>query len=91
MEKNIDSYERMLAIRQILKEWDPIGVSSFDGAEDEYDGYIPDVDALITHKASIKEIFDYLWKIETEYMGLLGNRAATGVISERLFALGEHR
>ena len=58
-------------------EWDPIGVSNATGAEDEDDSYLPKLYELICNNADKKVIFDYLWQIETQYMGLVGDRDAT--------------
>jgi hypothetical protein len=76
------------AIRAVLlREWDPIGVSQFAEAQDEYDGYIHDIYAmLIRHEAKTK-VFDHLWWIETEHIGLYGNRQKTEAIAERLCAI----
>jgi hypothetical protein len=57
----------------LLNNWDPIGVSEFDGAEDEYDQYIPAIYELILSNASEQAFFDYLWHIETDLMGLGGD------------------
>lgn len=57
-------------IREILlREWDPIGVSEIREAQDEYDAYVADVYRLLSRRASMNEVFDYLWWLETEHMG----------------------
>jgi len=53
-------------------------------AENEYDDYVPGVAALVVHRASKETIFEYLWKIETDTMGLPGNRQKTESIAKRL-------
>ena len=59
-----------LAIRAILmKSWDPIGVSSWGFATDEYDSYIPKAKALIRSGASEQIMMDYLDWIASERMG----------------------
>lgn len=58
-------------------EWDPIGVSDVEGAEGEYDHYLPELYELICKDADKKVLFDYLWQIETQHMGLNGNKEAT--------------
>lgn len=75
------------AIRAILVEWDPIGVSSMSGAQDEYDAYVPEVAQLISKNASVEEIFLYLWQLETEHIGLVGNESKTRHTATRLIAL----
>ncbi|OED50995.1 hypothetical protein ACH42_00330 [Endozoicomonas sp. (ex Bugula neritina AB1)] len=57
--------------------WDPIGVSSFSPETDEYSSYIPALYKLLSTGANQKQIFEYLWSIETGSMGLSGNREAT--------------
>lgn len=79
-------------VRQILHvEWDPIGVSSFPGAQDEYESYVGEVCGLVSARAGKQRIFDYLWRMETEYMGLRGNRPRTEQIAERLANLSAPR
>ncbi len=68
----------------LLNEWDPIGVSGIEEAHDEYDSYIIDILVLLGDKAGEKEFFDFLWYIETEHMGLKGNRDRTKKIANKL-------
>lgn len=76
------------AIREaLLKEWDPIGVSKRPEAQDEYDSYVPAVHKLLIARKSKHEIFDYLWWLETEHMGLVGSRQATEHFAERLLKI----
>jgi hypothetical protein len=76
------------AIRQILlKEWDPIGVSEIQEAQDEYDSYVGEIYKMLISRKPKHEIFDYLWWLETEHMGLTGNRQATEHFAERLAKL----
>jgi hypothetical protein len=76
------------AIQQVLlKEWDPIGVSEIKEAQDEYDAYVGSIYKMLIARKSRAEIFDYLWWLETEYMGLIGNRQATEHFAERLTKL----
>ena len=44
----------------LLKEWDPIGVAQFGEAQNEYDSYVAELDALVFGKASREEILGYL-------------------------------
>ncbi|MBI5607687.1 MAG: hypothetical protein HY902_02280 [Deltaproteobacteria bacterium] len=74
------------AIRQVLMErWDPIGIA--DIAEDEYDGYVPAILLLLLRRASTDEVFNFLWWVETECMGLPGYRAVTEAAAARLVEL----
>ncbi len=54
------------------KEWDPIGVSEI--VRDEYQMYVPQIFKMKQNKSSGEEIGKVLYKLETEKMGLLGNR-----------------
>lgn len=76
------------AIKQaLLKEWDPIGVSEFPEAQDEYDAYVSAIHRLLISRKPKHEIFDYLWWLETEHMGLTGDRQATDHFAERLMRI----
>jgi len=76
------------AIRRVLlNEWDPIGVSEIMEAQDEYDSYVGAVYRMLITRKSKTDIFDYLWWLETEHMGLTGNRRSTEYIAERLAKL----
>jgi hypothetical protein len=73
------------SIRDILlKEWDPIGINQIPEAQDEYDAYVGEVHRLLSRRASSREIFDYLWWLETQHMALCGDRQRTEKIAERL-------
>ena len=71
----------------MMGQWDPIGVSSIPEAADEYDSYVPAVCRLLIEKRPATEIFEYLWQLETEHMGLTGNREATKAFAIRLIEL----
>lgn len=71
----------------LMKEWDPIGVAGIPEAQSEYDAYISEVYRLLSRRASAKELFDSLWWIETEHMGLRGNRQRTQKVAEHLAEL----
>jgi len=74
--------------RALLTEWDPIGVAHSPEAQDEYDGYVSTVYKLLIRRAAVGEIFDYLWWVETEHMGLVGDRQATERFAGVLYDLG---
>ena len=71
----------------LLEEWDPIGVSVFPEANDEYDAYAPEIYGLLSRRAVVSEVFEHLWRLETDRMGLPGDRERTKKIAERLVAL----
>ena len=76
------------AVQQaLIKEWDPIGVSDVPEAQDEYDSYAPKITGMLIEKKPRNEIFDYLWLLETDHMGLTGTdeaRNATDKFVDRL-------
>jgi hypothetical protein len=78
---------RALIKRILLEEWDPIGVFEFPEAQDEYDTYVSEVYRLLSQRAGVCEMFDYLWWLETTHMGLSGDRQKTEKIAERLAGL----
>ena len=76
------------AIRKILMDdWDPIGVKGIPEAIDEYDSYISKIYKLLIHHESEESIFRYLWEVETNYMGLSGNRRITENVTSKLVTL----
>ncbi len=89
MEENLDHTQLFnKEIRRILlKDWDPIGIKDIAEAQDEYDTYVPAISQMITSHKSVHEIFEYLWWIETEHMGLIGNKQITKFIAAKLQSL----
>ena len=78
------------AIHDVLwREWDPIGVSHLSGAEDEYDSYIGQIYGMLIRREPRRNWFDFLWWVETEHMGLKGNRQHTESIADRLLAIAD--
>jgi len=71
----------------LLQEWDPIGVGTMPGAQDEYDSYVPAVYSMLIARKPVAEIFEYLLWLETEHMGLAADRQETQNIAERLFSM----
>ena len=78
------------AIREVLmRGWDPIGVADIPEASDEYDSYISQVHALLIRREPLYRMVEFLWWVETEHMGLAGNRRRTEQVAERLLRLPE--
>lgn len=78
------------AIREgLLQDWDPIGVRGIPEAHDEYDGYVDRISELLHSGASLGDVFKFLWWLETEHMGLQGDRSATERFARRLIELRE--
>jgi len=73
----------------LLKEWDPIGIQNIPEAQDEYNDYISPICELVISGKSEHEIFNYLWWIETEHMGLSGGEQHTKIVAKKLAALAE--
>ncbi len=68
----------------LLREWDPIGIGDLPEAADEYDGYVGEIYGMLLRHESRQQLTDYLWWIETQHMGLYGNRPTTEAIAARL-------
>jgi hypothetical protein len=83
---NPEEAQRIIA-EILLREWDPIGVSEYPEAADEYDSYVPHVYELLIHGATAKKVFEYLWSVETHHIGVLGNPTRTEKVAERLARL----
>lgn len=71
----------------VYEQWDPIGISSYTNEKGEYDGYIPALCDLLGKDSSREQIFGYLWEVETESIGLSGNRKATEYFADWLYSL----
>jgi hypothetical protein len=66
-----DARDWRAKIRDVLnREWDPIGVAGDGGVEDEYDGYMGKIAAMIRENASDEEMIAYFKWAEVENMGL---------------------
>jgi hypothetical protein len=68
----------------LLYDWDPISVSNFPEARDEYDNYIEKVYRLLASKPSINEIVDLLCEIEAEWMGLTPDKERLQTVAIKL-------
>ncbi|NPU13931.1 hypothetical protein HL666_24505 [Bradyrhizobium sp. 83002] len=56
----------------LLSDWDPIGVSCCEGAEDEYDRYALQVFNMLQDGADVASIASYLTGVVTDRMSLTG-------------------
>ncbi|MBT6081460.1 MAG: hypothetical protein HOH06_00550 [Polaribacter sp.] len=54
-------------------DWDPIGINDL-APRDEYDDYVPEICSLVMRNKSAIEIANRLFQIETDTIGVLGNR-----------------
>jgi len=70
----------------LIKLWDPIGIKNEPQAQNEYDSYIPAILQLVQVQATIETLASYLYGIETQWMGLRGNRDHAQIIAQFLSA-----
>jgi hypothetical protein len=56
-------------------------------AQDEYDSYVPTIYKMLISRKLRHEIFSYLWWLETDHMGLTGDRQATEAFADRLMQI----
>jgi hypothetical protein len=71
----------------LIEEWDPIGVKSHPGAEDEYDGYIGGIVRLLLGGADKVRLADHLRRLEVGSMGLSGDEQRLSRVAESLLRL----
>jgi hypothetical protein len=53
--------------------WDPVGVSEFPEARDEYHAYLPQVFQMLQKRSTAVEIAQYLSMVSAGHMGLKAN------------------
>ncbi len=71
--------------RLVLEKWDPIGVSNRQEAADEYHQYVHAIYQIIQNSLSYRDLFEYLWELETQYIGLKGNKPKTEEFARMLY------
>lgn len=77
-----------VSVREILmRDWDPIGINEVREAQDEYDEYAAVVTQMIRKGASREEFYRYLRGVETDSIGLRGDRERASLAAESLSAL----
>ena len=65
---------RIRAVENVLRIWDPIGVLSVEGGpEDEYDSYAPHIVTLVTSGCTVDALAKHLSHIRTQSIGLPEN------------------
>jgi hypothetical protein len=81
--------EQRQLVRDILWEfWDPIGVSAFDDwPKDEYDSYVGVVVSMLRSGQTAQEVSSYLYRAETEYIGMSGDQARAASVAQMLISL----
>jgi hypothetical protein len=86
----------MRNLQEVVREavhtkWDPIGIGESALELGEYDSYVPGLCNLLTSHSSETELFEYLWTVETEWIGLRGNRERTERFAKWLWELSSNR
>jgi hypothetical protein len=82
MSSELDAIKALL-----LHEWDPIGVSDCEGAEDEYDRYAVQVHEMLGEGADAAAIARYLNWVVTSCMSLRGNPNRDHIIAAKAVAI----
>ena len=73
-----------IEIDEILwNDWDPIGINDC-APRDEYQSYVPRILNMVMNGSKSKEISIELYHIETEIMGLLGDKKRCAEISNKI-------
>jgi fatty acid-binding protein DegV len=73
-----------------MQDWDPIGVKDEPAAQDEYDVYVARIVQMLKQNASAEALYRYLREVETEAIGLPGDRTKTRYAADRLSALRDN-
>lgn len=68
----------------LLRDWDPIRVVDIPEAHDEYNMYADGVAGILMRGEPKQKLVESLWTIETENMGLDGNRTRVESAAIRL-------
>ncbi|BAM92588.1 hypothetical protein S58_66210 [Bradyrhizobium oligotrophicum S58] len=71
----------------LLSDWDPIGVSGCEGAENEYDRYALQVFNMLEDGAGAESIASYLTGVVTDRMSLAGRPEADHRIAARVLMI----
>lgn len=94
MDKTTPNFRNLLErIRlALLNDWDPIGVSQYPEAHDEYDAYGEPLLELLCQKPTEDRIFAFLWELETGHIGLsetTASREHTIAFAHRIFLMSK--
>ncbi len=78
--------QRLKYIEQILfNDWDPIGINDDFVAFDEYDGYAPKIMSMYFNGGFTEDaIIKYLLEVETQNMGLSGDKEKARKVAKKL-------
>jgi hypothetical protein len=70
----------------LFYDWGLIGINDF-GPDDEYNSYVGGIYRLLASGADEHKIIERLYQIETNSMGLGGNRERLKTVAEKLMKL----
>lgn len=90
MERKPLSQEQILyrQIDDILwNDWNPIGINDCEQARDEYYGYLPYVWRCKLQGSDTATIAEYLFRVETEKMGLNGDMENCKRVANKIISL----
>jgi hypothetical protein len=88
MALNLENKNLYKHIDEILwNDWDPIGINDCEEARDEYTGYVFHMLRFKIQNANAEIIAQYLFKIETENMGLSGNIENCRKVADKIINL----
>lgn len=82
---NFTTHERIE--NAFIEDWNPLCLKNDEDTRKKYYSYASTVYKLLLFHKSEKEIFDYLWSVETEKMGLKGNKEKTKEFVKKLIDL----
>lgn len=71
----------------LLFDWDPIGILGYANAMDEYDSYANGICRLIQAGATREDLIAHLDRLETQAMGLPGERRSQMHVAEKLLGI----
>lgn len=71
-------------------DWDPIGINDL-APRDEYQSYVPGIFRLIKSKVDRTGIAERLYKLETETMGMNGNKEHCLIIADKILTIERQR
>ena len=85
---NAETPHKSTKIQSILKQdWNPIGLEYEPANEDEYDLYIPTIQAMLKQNCSLENLILHLMQIEQNEMGLTPDHSRAKRVAERLLRL----
>jgi hypothetical protein len=73
----------------LWNDWDPIAVNDC-APRDKYQSYIPRILYMVINESTSEEISNELYLIETEMMGLLGDKKRCNEISKKIKKATDH-